>query len=375
MPRGRALSSALLGLALCVTACAERLDAPVFPLDACERLRLVDIETGASVRGAEDFAIDPEGRVLFVSAYDRWAVEDAVRAGDEPPEGGVYKIPFENLPNRTGEVGEIRVQKAVAPSGALGGFRPHGLAWQAGEEGGLYVINRRYVEVGGRWALQEGVDVFDRELIFTRSVAAPELCRANDLVAFEGERLAVTRDHGACGSFAGVEDVLGLKRAEWLWFELPNSKTRRGGGGIGFANGIAASPGHSALAVAATRQSAVFIYDLNEHEARTPRRLSVPGGPDNLIWSSEDELIAAVHPKLMKMGFFRKRWLGAKRAPSRVVSLDPKSGAVTLLFDDPKGDQFSGATVAVEAEGRLVLGGVAEEGLLICTQKRMGDDR
>ena len=68
--------AAFLALAGLVASCArEDIGAARYGADDCRRVALVDAATGAAVRGAEDLALDLEGGRLFVSAYDRRAVD------------------------------------------------------------------------------------------------------------------------------------------------------------------------------------------------------------------------------------------------------------------------------------------------------------
>ena len=99
-------------------------------------------------------------------------------------------------------------------------------------------------------------------------------------------------------------------------------------------------------------------------ETDGPYSARVPGGPDNLTVSSDGGIVAAVHPSLMAIGLNRR--LGVGKAASRIVKIDPETGAVEILFNDPHGELFSAATVAAEWNGGLILGSVTDEGLLFC---------
>jgi hypothetical protein len=71
-----------------------------------------------------------------------------------------------------------------------------------------------------------------------------------------------------------------------------------------------------------------------------------------------------VHPSIWRYAAALK--LGLGKAPSRVVRIDPASAEVEVVFDDPRGDVFAGATVAVERDDVLILGSATDEGLLVC---------
>ena len=74
--------------------------------------------------------------------------------------------------------------------------------------------------------------------------------------------------------------------------------------------------------------------------------------------------MAAVHPSLFSLWLYTA---GIREdAPSRIVQFDPRRDAVEVLFDDPYGELFSGATVAIHANGRLLVGSAQDSGLLVC---------
>ena len=131
--------------------------------------------------------------------------------------------------------------------------------------------------------------------------------------------------------------------------------------GASYANGLARLDDGS-IAMAATRERALLVLE-GPGELKEGRRIALPGGPDNLTMSG-DKIVAAVHPSTMRLAAALK--LGIGKAPSRVVKVDPANGFVDLLFDDPSGKTFAGATVAVERDGALILGSATDEGLLVC---------
>jgi hypothetical protein len=173
-------------------------------------------------------------------------------------------------------------------------------------------------------------------------------------VAADANGVVTSFDHGSCGLGAGFENVFGLKRS---------GVARRGETLFDkalFANGLAHRQ-NGDLVMAATREDALLT--LGDDFAETGR-IAIPGGPDNLTIADDGDIVAAVHPSLFKLMLTRKFGLGA--APSRIVKADPETGAVEILFDDPKGALFSAATVAIETENGLAAGSVTDEGLLVC---------
>jgi hypothetical protein len=162
-------------------------------------------------------------------------------------------------------------------------------------------------------------------------------------------QMRVTLDRGSCGV---------------SWEDLkPSSTTGRvisvglGGvappkieqSGLAFANGIAG------LYVAETRGSRLH-HSLD-------KAVELPGGPDNLTWDPLGGLITALHPNLYWLAAYRYGYYDA--APSRIVRVDLDRN-IEVLFDDTSGEVFSGASVAVLADGMLVVGSIRDAGLLVC---------
>lgn len=355
---------------------------------SCQRVALLDAATGEAIEGAEDLAVDREGGRLFVSAYDRWAVEDAVEANaPELPQGGIYAVEFQDI----AQAGDS-VALTGLTAGVEGALHPHGIGfYHGGERRRLFAINHAYGRVEGKWRKQTRVDVFDVLKDALEPVGRVEgegLCNANDVTPLSGEMALVTRDRDACGGLRRLsETLLGLKRGEVVLAALKGegptgeeAETETGTvetllDGIAFANGIALSPEGRTLAVAATRAQSVHLYDpaaLLAGEAALKDTVAVEGGPDNLSWGAGGQLFAAVHPSLLRSGMARHRWFGQDRAPSRLVEIAPGEGAARTLFDDPDGARLNMATSVVEAQGtaeteRMVIAaGVLDNAVLVC---------
>jgi len=324
--------------------------------DQCQRVDLIDTATGWPLRGAEDFALDAQGGRLFISAYDRRAVERAVRRHESPPSGGVYTVLVAELFEAADW--PVMATPLAAPSDIDGGLRPHGLSLDKGA-GELVFINRTYQREGRNWRMTPRMQRIGANGEAFIGDAAPVPCSANDVLAAD-HQILTTFDHGGCGWRNGFEDVFALK----------HSGVAGGDGealfaGVGFANGLARG-GEGELLVAATREKAIIILNEQNGALTETRRIIVPGGPDNLSIARDGGVVAAVHPSLWRLALNRK--MGAGKAPSRIVKADIDSGAVRILFDDPKGELFSAATIAVQTQRGLIAGSVTDIGVLVCRE-------
>lgn len=306
----------------------------------CERVALKDTDTGEPIVGVEDMAPVPGSDRLILSAMDRRAYRRSPRRA---PEGGLYEVSLDRL-----AAGAPWAEPLVARGSVAGGLFPHGIA--VSDDGArLAAVNRsrggETAIIGGR--LSRGVFSPRRE----RRGAA--LCRANDL-DFAGDGrfgLRVTLDRGHCG-VAWADLRPGATTGRVIALDLAGADPPRvEARGLSFANGIAG------LWIAETR--AARLHNLLD------RPVTLPGGPDNLTWGPEGELVVALHPSTVQIAAYLHGLSGA--APTRIVRVT-SDRRVEVLFDDPSGDLFSGATAAVLRGGVLVAGSAVDAGVLVCRQ-------
>ncbi|AWJ86618.1 hypothetical protein TSH58p_24405 (plasmid) [Azospirillum sp. TSH58] len=299
---------------------------------------------GHPVIGIEDMALDAARGQAVLSAYDR-------RTGTA---GGLYLLTLDSLDAPT-----------VAAVPLATGLRPAGIDLRAEPDGSrsLLAISRR--EDGS--ATVERYRLDGSALTHQGTIASPLLCRGNDVAFLDGDRFLFTSSHGGCGWGAVIRDnVLGGRHGFVGLVE--NDDARVLIGGIGFANGLFADPSHDRLTVAATREDALLVYRLSDPQA-PPRRIAVPGGPDNLTMAPDGRLLVALHPSPFRLALHRYGWPGGAAAPTRIAALGP-AGTEVLLDED--GERFPAATVALGWNGRLIAGSVTAPGLLVCDAAASG---
>ena len=313
-------------LALTLAACGGLDLGPArFPADGCRPVELEDDRTAQSVVGAEDLAFDPLANVLWVSAYDR--LNDKA--------GGVYAINLSDLD-----------ADRVEATNLLVGSKPHGLTLR--EDGrGFYVINRQS-PVGGV-AITSWGKATNGLTPQVETLPYDGLCAANDLVEFDGA-LWVTLDRAQCAGSSG-ERVRGAKAGRLLRLAENESTEAEG---LFLPNGITVVDGE------------VWVAEMRSQRMRSTNGavIDLPGSPDNLT-SDGALVVAAVQPSLLRFGLYRYGY--TKRAPSRVVAVDPQTERIELLFEDKKGHLLPGATAAVLVNERiLIASSVRGKHLLLC---------
>ena len=338
-----------------LASCAQKADGdPLYALSQCRRVTLIDAASGKAVVGAEDLAYDAAARRILISAYDRRAVErQARRRASDIEQGGIYAASIDAL---KGATDALTLSSIVSRETVAGGLRPHGVSFDS-DRREIAFINRSYQRIDGDWRMTPRIERAGADGAALIGDGGRPRCSANDLATI-GEETFVSFDHAACGWRGGLEDILasrasGLDSADGVdLFE-----------GARHANGVVATNDRQ-LALAATRDKSVMILDRNSSGFSVDRTFEVPGAPDNLTIGADGAIVAALHPSLLAIGAERR--LGWGRSGSRVVSIDPGSGAVGLLFDDPKAALLSAASAAIEADGVLVIGSALDRGLVVC---------
>ena len=343
-------------------------------VQSCRAVKLINARTESPVVGAEDMVFDRSTGLIYLSAYDRWAVTDALEQGKTSlPQGALYSVPVERLHN-----GSPNVSLQPLYSGKHSDFHPHGLArYSSKTSTRLYTLNRIYSRIDGSWVRQTQIEGFVRSessLEHVSTIKHPKLCQANNLVAIGEREFLVTKDHGTCDFWGKwMENILGLQRSKLLHVSVKSDSEIRLTtlvDDIGFANGIAIDSGTSTVAVAGTRDEEVRFYRLesllHDEHPRPFSKVQVNGGPDNLSWHPSGWLIAAVHPSVFWMGMARNRWLGQTRAGTNVLGIHPRSGEIRALFHDETGKQFNAGTTAIKTGSLLIVSSVLDRALLVC---------
>lgn len=346
--------------ALALAACAEKVDGePLYAAAECRHLTLIDRDTGAPIIGAEDLAYDAAARRVIISAYDRRRVEkEARKRAHELTQGGVYALSLDDLKS---DATVFTLSSIVARESVAGGLRPHGIAFDDARRE-ITFVNRSYQKINGEWRMTPRIERAGADgAVFIGDGGRPR-CSAND-VAMIGDRTFVSFDHASCGWRGGVEDIASLRVSG---VDLADVGTVFNG--ARHANGVAATH-ERGLALAATRESAVYLLAEKSEALDVEKRVELPGAPDNLTVSADGSIVAALYPSLAAIGAQRK--LGLGRSASRIVRIDPETGETTLLFEDPQAKFFSAASVAVEEDGALVIGSALDRGVLVC---RRNDD-
>jgi len=342
----RVKKTAPFALLLLLASCSGKIENAVYAHDQCHRLTLTDNKTGLTVLGAEDMAKLPGGDLL-VTAYDRRSTAD----NGAPPQGGIYIVPAKQLNQRAIKVSSLF---DTMP----GGLRPHGVDAVALKNDFVKVafVNRSYEQKGDTAISDPSIYTF---LLKGKTAFAPEkvagsFCRANDLVLANLNEATIAAKEPVYGNIdqspLNPHNSLNFQARQWTTFD------RRHCDGIAaYFENITGTKAGSVIA-----QPLRFADNLDAYPStKSAEDLAFPNG----IGVGKPGIIqVAVHPSLFKLALYRYGW--TSYAPSRIQKVTGTQ--VLTLFDDPSGRLFSAASIAVQTAGKLVLGSVGDEGLLVC---------
>lgn len=303
------------------------------------------------VPGPEDFALDRERKLLYVSSHNRRHPRSR---------GALYVVdlrqPLAAL--------AARPLRADYPED----FRPHGLSLliRPGGERLLYAVS--HPEAGPRpldFGRRHRIEIFAVEgdgLRHAGGLSDEALVNPNDIHVRAEDDIYITRDHGAATPIGKMlEEMLPLARSSILHYN--GRSFRVAAEGILYANGVTSAGPR--LYVAACLGRAVLEYAIDAPgRLRLQRRLPLPSLPDNLEWDEHGELWTATHPAplLFWAHALNARW----RSPSQALRISLPEGSVEQVYANP-GTEISGSSVAVSLGDKMLIGAVFERHLLACS--------
>ncbi len=302
------------------------------------------------IAGPEDLQLDPAGRRLFVSSFDK-------RAGRRA-RGSIHVIDIDDPLSSDG----WRDRTGGVPAA----FQPVGVFYFEGEtDNRLFVVNDA----------AKSIEVFDvaenGDLVHLETFAERRLTSPNDLVAVGPRDFYVTNDASAGrASLLGRLQFIGRARAGRV-FHFNGVAWSVADEGLRFANGIGLSRDKRSLVVAESSGMAIRVYKRDPDAglltlaAVTP----IPGAGDNLNVAADGSLLVAANPKPLSIALHRQT--AGATSPSMVLrSTDPYWGAhappefETVFQSD--GEALSAATAADFLGQSLYIGALADDRFLIC---------
>jgi arylesterase / paraoxonase len=296
--------------------------------------------------GAEDIVIDQQQQIAYISSHDRRAKESF---------GAIWMMPV-------GAPHDARAMKMTGYDAPL--FSPHGIDLWTNSDGtrNLFVVEH------GDWS-QSRIVIFRVEedtLVFERAITDPLIRRPNDVAAAGQNAFYVTNDLGAAyGSSAEFTEVLfRQKKGNLVYFD--GNTASIAADKLGYANGVALSNDGKSVYVSAVIDQSVRFYARNADTGALSLydEINLHSGVDNIDVDADGILWVAAHPKLLT---FSKHAKNAEvRSPSQIIRIDPKAKTLREVYLSA-GDPLSAASVAAHTGNTLLLGGVFDPRVLVCT--------
>ena len=311
---------------------------------------LTGIYVHTNMAGPEDIEVDADRGLIFISSSDRWNGHKK-----EPSQDGIYLLDL-NI-DTDGHTLPVRL-----PTSYAGDLHPHGMSI-------LKVDKRTYLYVINHNLAGDFVELFEftnNMLVHLKSFENEEMCCPNDLVAVDLNKFYVSNDHGAReGLSRTLEDYLRLPNSYILYFD--GETYSRAYENLNYANGINVSADGKTLYVAETtgRRLSVLDRDITSGQLQLRFTKDLESGLDNITIDAEGNLWIGSHPKLLD--FVAHAENNGKLSPSQVLKLTPSGEndfEVTEVYLN-EGEQISGSSTALYHDGKVYIGVVFENKLLV----------
>lgn len=295
--------------------------------------------------GAEDITMDQKAGFAFVSSDDRRST-----VAGKPKKGAIYLL---NLSQDSPKPIELTADFK------LDDFHPHGISLYKDlidSSQWLFVVNHR--------KNANTIEIFqfkDTSLFHVKSIFDDHFVSPNDLVAVSKNAFYFTNDHDSHGGVSSWKDFLVIGTGQIGFYD--GNKTAILEEGIRYANGITLSPDGSKIYVAACTDGSILSY--NREPFSAIGKIKCNTGVDNLEWDIEGNLWVGAHTKMLV--FLGHSKDANKRSPSEVLKISFPKGqkeVVTQVYLND-GNPLSGSSVAAPYKGKIYVGGVFDDGVLV----------
>lgn len=335
---------------------------------SCQQVPVLD-GGDQPIFGIEDMALDKHHDRLILSAYDRFAVMDAMDEGRHPPDGGLYSLPVSQLGDAS-EQDPLRAMMFDLVDVGDQHMHPHGVGlYQDGDSNRLAVVSRLADPHDTSAADLLLFDVGEAGLTLVGKGEGSAYCRANDVALVDPDTAVFTFDQSRCGAW-GVwaervfqPNASGLRVAHFLDGGA-SSKTLIDD--VAFANGVAVAEDGRHVLMTASRDRQLRVYEtsgLLDGELTPLQVVTFEGGPDNVSVTSDGGSVTAVHPRPFDLFLHMNGW--GDLPPSRVV-VTSADGSSRQTVEGTHGQMPGAATSALLLDDMIVVSSAWDTGIGIC---------
>lgn len=304
--------------------------------------RNVEIITG--IYGPEDMEWDADSEILIVSSTNR----RSLNKGEYDSKDGIYFINVE----------DNSFMKCVTDYASE--FHPHGISLFSQDSlKYLYVVNHSEND--------NSVELFQIQGSFLKHLKTytdPLMSSPNDVVGDEVGKFYVSNDHGNKSSKGKiVENYLRMPYSYILYYD--GDRFKKALQGLVYANGVQLSNSGNELYVTHTigHEFIELERDRKTGNLKELKRKDLSMGLDNISVDKNGTIWIAGHPKMLKFGGHAID--AANFSASQVIKIEKEKSSykVTKVYEND-GEQFSGASIAVNSGNYLFVGGVFDDKIL-----------
>jgi len=224
-------------------------------------------------------------------------------------------------------------------------------------------------------AESESIEVFEivshTEFKYIRSIQHPHFRHINDVYAYSPEEIYVTNwQYYESGSLMDtIEKYLQFAWGYVLKCNIKNEKSEceiilknmKAPNGI---NGY-----KEEVYIAETIGRRVGIYDRTNSGLVLKKYINAYSGVDNLDVDVNGDIYIGSHPKLLTFTTYASGNRETGISPSQIQRIKKGSNQVEEIFLS-KGEDLKGSSVGVKHKDKLYIGGVFDEGVLVCDLKK-----
>jgi len=308
--------------------------------------------------GIENLDINRKTGMAFLAASDKHLIIKELN--DTKGEAGIYILDL----NKDGSKIE-KIPIVGFPAGQP--FMPHGMKLRVKENGEtfVYVVNHR------QGAKLEFVEIFqykDNKLYHKQSITDPLFFHLNDVVPVDDDSFYVTNDHAEKQIWKMfLSDFADICTGNVVYYGKSGASIALDG--LCFANGINKNHDGSLYFVAESTTDRLSVCKpLANHSLEVTKSIQTDIALDNIDVVG-NQLYLGGHPNQLK--FITHSWFGWP-SPSAVLRVTLGKGQEQDRIDEifmSKGEDLSGVSIAAYHKGKMLLGAVFEEGLLVCKEK------
>lgn len=296
--------------------------------------------------GAEDFSLDKESEILYISSHKRRDMKS------------IGELFFLDLKKENS--GFQKIDTSLVKN-----FRPHGIHFQklSGKKN-LYVVSHPNLD-----EYNHSIEVFliDKKITPIETMKSDFLVSPNDLFVLEDGKIFVSNDHNSNSKLIQLfADAFKMKTSKLSYFDgkkwsFLDSEMNLGNGVL-----VLEKNNKKFLYRASTTEEKIYeyelIFDKEKLNLKKGKIIELGTGPDNLE-EYKGKILFAAHKST-----FRFLWHASKEgriSPSEIIELNPETAELKTIYAN-KGNEISASATGIIHKNKLYISQVFDKSILVC---------